>query len=386
MTSSTLSGISTTTTRKNSMLVLDTRKDTLLKPLQAAVSVVERKQTLPILSNILIERADDSTALVATNLEIQITTWLQDAAVPGTGFTVSARKLLDICRALPDEQDIRLELEGEQLKLKSGKSRFSLQTLPARDFPRLQIAEGEGVRFTLPQSKFKHLLTRVQYAMAVQDIRYYLNGMLLSLQGKRLVVAATDGHRLALDAVELEEPPPQGLDVILPRKTVQELVRLLGDSDAQVDIVLSKNQVVFRQADFELRSKVVDGKFPDYQRVIPAGYEKTFVIERVRFSQALARTSILTNEKYRGVRFSLSQGSLRLVCSNNEQEEAQEELEIDYPYEPLDISFNVQYLQDVLNNLDCEQVQCHFGDASSSMLLDIPSEEHFRYVVMPMRI
>lgn len=368
------------------MLVLDTRKDTLLKPLQAAVSVVERKQTLPILSNILIERADDSTALVATNLEIQITTWLQDAAVPGTGFTVSARKLLDICRALPDEQDIRLELEGEQLKLKSGKSRFSLQTLPARDFPRLQIAEGEGVRFTLPQSKFKHLLTRVQYAMAVQDIRYYLNGMLLSLQGKRLVVAATDGHRLALDAVELEEPPPQGLDVILPRKTVQELVRLLGDSDAQVDIVLSKNQVVFRQADFELRSKVVDGKFPDYQRVIPAGYEKTFVIERVRFSQALARTSILTNEKYRGVRFSLSQGSLRLVCSNNEQEEAQEELEIDYPYEPLDISFNVQYLQDVLNNLDCEQVQCHFGDASSSMLLDIPSEEHFRYVVMPMRI
>lgn len=368
------------------MLVLETRKDTLLKPLQAAVSVVERKQTLPILSNILIEQTDDCAALVATDLEIQITTWLQDVPAPGMAFTVSARKLLDICRSLPDGQAIRLELEGEQLKLKSGKSRFSLQTLPARDFPRLQIAEGEGVRFSLPQAQFRHLLTRVQYAMAVQDIRYYLNGMLVSLQGERLVVAATDGHRLALDAVELPEPPAQTLDVILPRKTVLELVRLLGDSDDAVEIVLAKNQVVFRQTDFELRSKVVDGKFPDYQRVIPTGYEKTFVIERVRFNQALARTAILTNEKYRGVRLALTHGSLRLACSNNEQEEAQEELEIDYRHEPMDISFNVQYLQDVLNNLDSAQVQCSFGDASSSMLLTVPGETHFRYVVMPMRI
>ncbi len=369
------------------MFVLETRKDILLKPLQAAVGVVERKHTLPILANILIEAVGDRTALVATDLELQITTWMAEASAAGTAFTVSARKLLDICRALPDGEAIKLELDGEQLKLRSGKSRFSLQTLPARDFPRMQIAEGEGIRFSLPQGLLRHLLARVQYAMAVQDIRYYLNGMLISLQGDRLVVAATDGHRLALDATTLPKMhDEQGMDVILPRKTVQELIKLLDDSETPVDVQLSRSQVMFAQSGFELRSKVVDGKFPDYQRVIPSGYEKNVVIDRQRFNHSLARTAILTNEKYRGVRLALTHGSLRLACSNNEQEEAQEELDVEYGKDPLDISFNVQYLQDVLNNLDCEQVQCGFGDASSSMLITIPGEEHFRYVVMPMRI
>lgn len=368
------------------MFVLETRKDTLLKPLQAAVGVVERRHTLPILANILIEAVDDRTALVATDLELQITTWMAEASAAGTAFTVSARKLLDICRALPEGESVKLELDAEQLKLRSGKSRFSLQTLPARDFPRMQIAEGEGVRFSLPQGRLRHLLARVQYAMAVQDIRYYLNGMLISLQDDRLVVAATDGHRLALDATRLSQTHEQGMDVILPRKTVQELIKLLDDSETPVEVQLSRSQVVFAQSGFELRSKVVDGKFPDYQRVIPSGYEKVFLIERQRLNQALARTAILTNEKYRGVRLALTHGSLRLACNNNEQEEAQEELEVDYQKEPLDISFNVQYLQDVLNNLDSEKVQCSFGDASSSMLITIPAEEHFRYVVMPMRI
>ncbi len=368
------------------MFVLETRKDTLLKPLQAAVGVVERKHTLPILANILIEAVDDRTALVATDLELQITTWMAVECAAGTALTVSARKLLDICRALPEGETIKLGLEGEQLKITSGKSRFSLQTLPARDFPRMQIAEGEGIRFRLPQGRLRHLLARVQYAMAVQDIRYYLNGMLLSVQADRLVVAATDGHRLALDATTLDQSHEQGLDVILPRKTAQELIKLLDDSDTAVEVQLSRNQVMFAQSEFELRSKVVDGKFPDYQRVIPSGYEKVFQIERQRLNQALARTAILTNEKYRGVRLALTHGSLRLACNNNEQEEAQEELDVDYRMDPLDISFNVQYLQDVLNNLDCERVQCSFGDASSSMLITIPGEAHFRYVVMPMRI
>lgn len=385
------------------MFVLETRKDTLLKPLQAAVGVVERKQTLPILANVLFETVDDRTALVATDLELQITTWMAEASAAGTALTVSARKLLDICRALPEGQTIRLELDSGQLKLTSGKSRFSLQTLPAEEFPRMRFAEGEGTRFSLPQGRLRHLLTRVQYAMAAQDIRYYLNGMLISLQGDRLVVAGTDGHRLALDATTLPQPPGQGMEVILPRKTVQELIKLLDDSEAPVDVQLSRGQVMFAQsaagfkhtgaapvspygAGFELRSKVVDGKFPDYQRVIPSGYEKTFLIERQRLNQALTRTSILTNEKYRGVRIALTRDCLRLACTNNEQEEAQEELDIEYQNEPLDISFNVQYLQDVLNNLDCETVQCSFGDASSSMLITIPGEEHFRYVVMPMRI
>lgn len=368
------------------MLVLKTRKDTLLKPLQAAVGVVERKHTLPILSNVLIEAAASRTAFVATDLELQITTWMEEEAAANAAFTVNARKLLDICRALPEGEDIHLEVDGEQIKVKAGKSRFSLQTLPARDFPRLQIAEGEGIHISLPQGSLRHLLSRVQYAMAVQDIRYYLNGMLFSIQDGRLLMAATDGHRLALDAVSLEEPATQDLDVILPRKTVQELIKLLEDSDTPIHIQLSSGQVVFRHAAFELRSKVVDGKFPDYQRVVPSGYEKTLVIARQRLSQALGRAAILTNEKYRGVRLALTQGSLRLACSNNEQEEAQEELDVEYNKEPLDIGFNVQYLQDVLNNLDSETVQCAFGDATSSMLLTVPGEPNFRYVVMPMRI
>lgn len=368
------------------MLVLNTRKDALLKPLQAVVGVVERKHTLPILSNVLIECAQDRTAFVATDLELQITTWLEGGTDQPTAFTVSARKLLDICRSLSDDVELAMDYANEHLKLKAGKGRFNLQTLPARDFPRLQSAEGEGISFDLPQGKLRHLLARVQYAMAVQDIRYYLNGMLFSLQGNRLTVAATDGHRLALDAIQLDTESDASTEIILPRKTVMELTKLLGDSDEPVNIQISGNQVRVRHPHFELRSKVVDGKFPDFQRVIPVGYVKSFPIERLRLLQALTRAAILTNEKYRGVRLALTTGTLRIVCSNNEQEEAQEELEVDYQYDPMDIGFNVQYLQDVLSNLNCEQVICSFGDATSSMLITLADEEAFRYVVMPMRI
>ncbi len=367
------------------MLVLKTSKEAILKPLQAVAGVVDRKHTLPILSNVLIEAQGDRTAFVATDLELQLTAWAEQGARAEAAFTVSARKLLDICRNLP-ESDIALELAGEQLKLAAGKSRFNLQTLPARDFPRLQIPEGEGVAFSLPQGRLRHLLSRVQYAMAVQDIRYYLNGMLLNLKDGRMSVAATDGHRLAVDAAALEDAPARDLDVILPRKAVVELVKLLGDGDEAVELQVSPTQVVARCSHFELRSKVVDGKFPDFQRVIPSGHDKAFSIGRSRFNQSLTRAAILTNEKYRGVRLALTPGSLRIVCSNNEQEEAQEELDIAYDKEPLDIGFNVQYLQDVLNNLDGETVQCSLGDPSSSLLITVPGEEHFRYVVMPMRI
>ncbi len=368
------------------MLVLKSSKDALLKPLQAVAGVVERKHTLPILSNVLVEVVGGRAALVATDLELQISTWAEEQGAADAAFTVSARKLLDICRTLPDVEPISLNLSGDLLKVQSGRSRFSLQTLPARDFPKLQIPDGQGVSFSVPQKEMKHLLSRVQYSMAVQDIRYYLNGMLFSIQGKRLTVAATDGHRLAVDATELEQDLAQGVDVILPRKTVLELVKLLGDSDDPLHIQVNQNQVVFRRPDFELRSKVVDGKFPDWQRVIPIGHDKKFAIARQRLSQSLTRAAILTNEKYRGVRIALTTGSLRIACSNNEQEEAQEELDIDYAGEPLDIGFNVQYLQDALNNLDVDTVQCSFGDPSSSMLITIAGDENFSYVVMPMRI
>lgn len=368
------------------MLVLNCQKETLLKPLQAVVGVVERKHTLPILSNILVENNAGKTALIATDLELQITTWMEGKADQDTAFTVSARKLLDITRSLPDETALSLDLNNEQMRIQGGKSRFNLQTLPAKDFPKLQTGEGEGISFQVKAGMLRKLFARAQYAMAVQDIRYYLNGMMFQLQGKKLVVAATDGHRLAVDAMELEDEIEQPTEVILPRKTVMELIKLLGESDEMVSIQVGVNQVMFRHQDFELRSKVVDGKFPDYQRVVPVGYEKHFDISRQRLHQALTRAAILTNDKYRGVRMAMTSGSLRIACSNNEQEEAQEELEIEYGYDPLDIGFNVQYLQDVLNNLDCESVRCLFGDANSSMLITMPGDENFRYVVMPMRI
>lgn len=368
------------------MLVLKTPKDVLLKPLQAVAGVVERKHTLPILSNVLVEVIGSRATFVATDLELQISTSLDVEGAADAAFTVAARKMLDICRSLPDAGPITLDLADEHLKIQSGKSRFNLQTLPARDFPRLQIPEGEGLLFSLPQGQVKRLLSSVQYAMAVQDIRYYLNGMLLTVQGNRLTVASTDGHRLAVDAIDLEQSVADGVEVILPRKTVLELGKLLGDDDEPLDIQINQSQVVFRRPNFELRSKVVDGKFPDWQRVIPVGHNKIFIIARTLLSQSLIRAAILTNEKYRGARLALSEGSLRIACRNNEQEEAQEEIDIDYSGEPLDIGFNVQYLQDALNNLGCDSVQCAFGEPTSSMLITIPGNENFRYVVMPMRI
>ncbi len=368
------------------MLVLKSSKDALLKPLQAVAGVVERKHTLPILSNVLLEVGSGRVAFIATDLELQISTWAEEPVENEAAFTVSARKLLDISRSLQDVETISLEMNNDQLKVQSGRSKFNLQTLPARDFPKMQIPEGEGLAFSLPQGLVKKLLSRVQYAMALQDIRYYLNGMLFSLQGKRLTVAATDGHRLAVDGIEMQAAIEQGVDVILPRKTVQELGKLLGDDEEPLQIQVNQNQVVFRRPGFELRSKVVDGKFPDWQRVIPVGHDKSFAIQRQRLFQSLNRAAILTNDKYRGVRIALTTGSLRIACSNNEQEEAQEELDIDYNGEALDIGFNIQYLQDVLSNIEVEAVLCSFGDATSSLLITVPGEDNFRYVVMPMRI
>ncbi len=368
------------------MSVIQIRREQLLKPLQSVVGVVERKHTLPILSNLLIRSQGGKVALIGTDLELQISANLLEGAVSEAAFTVSARKLLDISRSLPPETLMDLDLEGETLKIKAGKSRFTLQTLPARDFPQMQLDEGDGLQFSISADSLRHLLMRVQYAMAVQDIRYYLNGMLLSVSGGMLTVAATDGHRLAKDAIPMPLQDPAELDVILPRKAVVELVKLLGDNLDPVEVHMSAAQVVFKQAGFELRSKVVDGKFPDYQRVIPVGHDKNVLIGRQLFNQSLARAAILTNEKYRGIRMVLADNKMRIVCRNNEQEEAQEDLDIEYTQEPMDIGFNVQYLLDILNNLDCEMVQCSLSDPSSSLLISIPGEEYFRYVVMPMRI
>ena len=360
-------------------------RDTLLKPLDAVSGIIERRHTLPILSNVLLERKDNNITIIATDIEIQISA---KAVCEDLGeeksITVGARKLLDILRALPGTSEVTLALQEKKLQVKAGKSRFNLQTLPAEDFPRLSLADGPSTKITLPQKVLKELFLSVQYAMAQQDIRYYLNGLLLVTGGDKITVVATDGHRLALASAAHKIDGAQ--EVILPRKTIIELSKLMSDSDEPVEVELSPTQARFSFGGIVLISKLVDGKFPDYTRVIPTTHSKMLLLNRVVLLQALQRAAILTNEKFKGVRWVLVDGSLKIICSNNEQEEAQEELDVTYTGEPLDIGFNVNYLQDVLNNLDCDEIECALGDANSSALITVPGNENFKYVVMPMRI
>ena len=370
------------------MITIKTSRNALLTPLQKIAGIVERRHTLPILSNVLIESHNGKASLAATDLEVQIRTegdfQLKDS---DQSVTIAAKKLLDILRSLPDDSDVVLDGKDTRLTLKTGKSRFSLQTLPAADFPKLAMAGDDQASFTLNRNAFKAQLDKVQFAMANQDIRYYLNGMLLSVADGQLTTVATDGHRLGWATSPIEASDTKA-DVILPRKTVAELIKLLDDGTAEgsVKVTLKTNQVRFDLGNTELSSKLIDGKFPDYTKVIPTGYSKHITLNRVRMQQALSRAAILSNEKIRGVRVVLTKDAMNIICSNNEQEEAQEELAINYDGEPLDVGFNVTYLLDVLNHINVEEVIWSFGDASSSSLVTVPGDENFKYVVMPMRI
>ncbi len=370
------------------MNLVRTSRETLLKPLQAVAGIIERRHTLPILSNVLIQRDGSRLAFVATDIEIEISADTSTQAEGGDGklLTVGARKLLDILRALPEGAEVTLAQGEKRLQLKSGKSRFQLQTLPPEDFPRLAAPEGAAVALSLPQKALKGLLALVQYAMAQQDIRYYLNGLLMVIDAGELRMVATDGHRLAVATREVAAEGLGRQEVILPRKTIIELTKLLADTDDPVAIELSASQARFRFGGVLLASKLIDGKFPDYQRVIPSAHPKQLRINRQLLAQALQRAAILTSDKFRGVRWVLGEGSLRISCTNTEQEEAQDELDVDYKGEALDVGFNVQYLLDVLNNLEVEEIEVALGDANSSALVTVPSRTDFKYVVMPMRI
>jgi DNA polymerase-3 subunit beta len=368
------------------MKILDIDKDVLLRPLQAVSGIVERRHTLPILSNVMLELRGANLNLVATDLEIQISTSAKlDKPGADHAVTVSARKLQDILRALPDGTAVTLDAQEGRLQVKAGKSKFNLQTLPSQDFPRLAEGGSATASVKLPQKVFRDLLSLVQYGMAQQDIRYYLNGLLLVAEGKQLTMVATDGHRLAYASTMLASEVEKS-EVIIPRKAILELAKLLEDVGEELEIQLLPNQVRFVFAGIDIVSKIVDGKFPDYTRVIPTNYKKHFAVGRIVLQQALQRASILSNEKFRGVRWVLTENSLRIICSNAEQEEAEEELAVDYAGEPLDIGFNIVYLLDVLNNLDTGEIDCAVGDANSSMLISIPGNKDFKYVVMPMRI
>ena len=368
------------------MALVKAQRDELLAPLAAVSGIIERRHTLPILSNVLVERVEGVLSFLATDIEIQITSRSGLAAgADAKPLTVGARKLVDILRALPEGVEVTLQQQDKRLQVKAGKSRFSLQTLPAEDFPRLAKPAGDVAKLALPQKALRRLLGLVQYAMAQQDIRYYLNGLLVLAEGKQLRLVATDGHRLAYAAMALPASLPRQ-EVIVPRKTVLELAKLLGDTDDEVRIELSAGQAAFSFGAVDLVSKLVDGKFPDYTRVIPTQHKNKVSLDLELLRQSLQRAAILSNEKFRGVRWVLTDGSLKVVSSNAEQEEAQEEIEVDYRGDALDIGFNVNYLLDVLNNVAGEEIECAFGDSASSALITYATEKDFKYVVMPMRI
>lgn len=371
------------------MQLLNIKRDALLKPLQAVIGIVERRHTLPILSNVLIEKSQHQLTLMATDLEIQISSIIScDDPNQEFSITVSAKKLQDICRAFNEDTFFSFDKEDGRIQVKTGKSNFNLQTLPAEDFPRIVALTDCKRSITIPQKILRKLLDQVQYAMAQQDIRYYLNGLLLITEPNKIKVVTTDGHRLAmvtLDMPQLAEVTDIQ-EVILPRKSVIELIKLLNDSDDEVNIEIGQNQAKFSFSNIVMISKIIEGKFPDYNKVIPINYQNNITIERTSLLQALQRVAILSNEKFSGVRMVLTQNCLRILCSNTEQEEAQEELEISYDGIPLDIGFNIKYLLDVLINLNNEKVTCSFGDVNSSGLITVPNDDNFKYVVMPMRI
>jgi DNA polymerase-3 subunit beta len=368
------------------MIVLKATQDKVLSVLQSVAGIVERRHTLPILANVLIRKTDSFLQLTTSDLEIQIRTTAELGGDAGNfTTTVGARKLIDILRTMPADQTVSLESNQNKLILKGGKSRFTLQSLPAEDFPLVQEAANFGPSFSVPQKTLKELLHQVSFSMAVHDIRYYLNGILFVAEGKQLSLVATDGHRLAFSSATLDVEVPRQ-EVILPRKTVLEMQRLLSDKEGAIEMQFAGNQAKFTFDDMEFVTKLVEGKFPDYNRVIPKNHKNTITMGRTALLATLQRTAILTSEKFKGVRLNLEPGVLRVASNNAEQEEAVDELEIDYNGDAIEIGFNVTYLIDALTNMDQELVQVDLADSNSSALITIPDNTTFKYVVMPMRI
>jgi len=368
------------------MIVLKATQEHILAALQSVAGIVERRHTLPILANVMIQKTPQSVQLTSSDLEIQIRT---DADLGGDSSnfttTVGARKLMDILRSMPSDQMVSLESQQNKLILKSGKSRFTLQTLPAEDFPLVQESASFGPLFSIPQKTLKELLHQVSFAMAVHDIRYYLNGILFVAEGQQLSLVATDGHRLAYTSATLEVEVPKQ-EVILPRKTVLELLRLLSDKEGMIDMQFANNQAKFKFEGKEFVTKLVEGKFPDYNRVIPKNHKNAVTLGRVTLLNTLQRTAILTSDKFKGVRINLDAGVLRVAASNAEQEEAVDEIEVDYAGDSIEIGFNVTYLIDVLSNMSQDMVRMDLADSNSSVLVTMAENPNFKYVVMPMRI
>jgi DNA polymerase-3 subunit beta len=368
------------------MIVIKAPQQKLLDALQSVAGIVERRHTLPILANVLMRKTGENIEFTTSDLEIQVRTQAELGGDAGNfSTTVGARKMIDILRSLPNDQVVTLTSAQNKLTLTGGKSRFTLQTLPSDDFPLVNEAVDFGPVFSVPQKTLKGLINQVHFAMAVHDIRYYLNGILFVAEGKTLTLVATDGHRLGLAQAQLENDIPKQ-EVILPRKTVLELQRLLKDEDTPIEMRFAGNQAKFGFSGMEFVTKLVEGKFPDYNRVIPKGHKNSVTLGRQALLSSLQRAAILTSEKFKGVRVNIDPGTLRIASSNAEQEEAKEELEVDYGGDAIEIGFNVTYLMDVLANIPQDMVKIELQDGNSSALITVPEQTGFKYVVMPMRI
>jgi DNA polymerase III subunit beta len=372
------------------MIVIKATQEKFLTSLLAVSGIVERKHTLPVLANVLLRKTGTRIEMTTSDLEIQINT-SADLGGDTQDFstTINAKKAIDILRALPSDQIITMSANQSKLTLQGGRSRFTLQTLPSDDFPLVKSATDFGSTFCLPQKVLKELINQVHFAMAVHDIRYYLNGLLFVAEGKELTIVATDGHRLALARAILEVEIPKQ-EVILPRKTVLELLRLLKDGknedESVIEMSFASNQAKFNFDGMSFVTKLVEGKFPDYNRVIPKNHKNHIILERASLLASVQRAAILTAEKFKGVRVNIEPGVLRIASNNTEQEEAVEELEIDYGGDSIEIGFNVTYLIDALSNMNVDLIKLEIQDTNSSVLITAPEIENFKYVVMPMRI
>lgn len=360
-------------------------RDIIVKPIMQVIGVVERRQTLPVLSNLLVKASGDQLEVTATDLEVELVARATMKIDEGGEITLPARKLADICRSLPDGANVSLSVGDNRATLRSGRSRFTLSTLSADEFPRVDDI-GATVRFSVPEKDLRSLLERTQFAMAVQDVRYYLNGLLLEIDGNQLRAVATDGHRLATCVIEADTQVSQLSKVIVPRKGITELLRLLESTDNPAHIEIGENHIRITLADLRFTSKLIDGRFPDYDRVIPQGGELVVTADREWLRQALSRTAILSNEKYRGIRLTLLPDTLRIQAHNPEQEEAEEEIEVQYAGAEIEIGFNVTYILDALAVLSHKDVTLTLKDQNSSCLIQAAGSSECLHVVMPMRL
>ena len=361
------------------------KREDILAPLQKVIGAVERRQTLPILGNVLLKSTGGDLSLTATDLEIEMVANIDSSGSEDFQTTIPARKLLDICKALPDSSEINFTVDESRVSLTSARSRFTLASLPAKDFPGLdEISALQS--FSIPQNQLKSLFDKTSFAMAQQDVRYYLNGILMEISPGKIKLVATDGHRLALSETELETGVEEDKQIIIPRKAVLELSRLLEPGDSSANCMLSQNHLRVETSTLVFTTKLIDGKFPDYQRVIPVDGNKIMEVNRETLKQAMSRIAILSNEKYRGIRLTFSSGNLSIQANNPDQEEAEEELQVDYTESDMEIGFNVTYLIDVLNVLNSEKVQIKLKDSNSSAIISDSQDDSSLYVVMPMRL